>query len=353
MIPTLIQNTDELRAPIKLEFDERERIVLTIEDLVNLELVRTGRLKLNPKGYSRTHFADYQLENCTGIITGHFFYYAPGLGKIMASQIPFEIMPGSNRLEVIVYNINMPDDKRHFLYEFQVDGRVYQNGGPVFIMEDYAKNYSNDFLDRMSQLALMFESRVGNPKNISRIKLTTNRFGASEHYDGSNVEIAHSQNIPGKCDEIFVEKLLMHEGAHHFYKQLNEATQLPKLGEFEYFYGQNFNDFGKKRFVGRFAGETEWTYDEGCVMAIFMEGHYKDENPGVGHPWDDAQELFASATSLMRCHTDELIKKIEQLPTQPEIQLAKQIMSKVIGLYREYGRIEAGLFPKEILAITL
>ena len=125
----------------KLEFDREGKLRINLEELIRLELSRTRGLKLKPRGHSKSHLVGYSLVNWAGITKGSLFYFAPGLKAILASEVPFEIMPGFNLLELTVYSIDNPnpEDKQSFFYRFQVDGRVYRNGRIIFIMEDYTK----------------------------------------------------------------------------------------------------------------------------------------------------------------------------------------------------------------------
>ena len=121
--------------------------------------------------------------------------------------------------------------------------------------------------------------------------------------------------------------------------------------EFKSFYLLNRNSeaFGKRRFIGRFAGESSWTYDCDCVLGVFTEKHYKGESSDAGHPWDNVSEFFASVTAVMRAYSDELFNKIEMLPTQKEKDLAKESMFKVLDLYQKHCKTGTELFPKKVL----
>ena len=215
-----------------------------------------------------------------------------------------------------------------------------------------------DFYEKRNnngELALLFESNNQDSKSILRFKLTSSDYGFSALHRayGENAWVEVACNEP--LNKVLTEASIVHEKAHDLYDQMTGSNKLDLLEQFKTFINQNVanGNFGKKRFLGRFAGESSWTYDEGCVISVFMERYYKGESPDAGHPWDNLSEVFASTTAIMRCHADELFSQIEKLPTKQDKTLAMETMSKIVGLYQKYCRTGTALFPRKILAYMI
>ena len=189
---TIIQNNTLDKITNKLEFNEEGIAIIDLEGLVKIELKKIFAIQLRPKGKSETHFADYILRNIKGTTSGNFFSYAPAHDEIFAPEIPFEVMPGENTLELKVYPRTKPEDAKTFFYKFNIDGRIYKSGQAMFIMESYTKNYSDDFLDKMAKLALMFQSKVKKYEQILKFKFSITKDGITQNrYWDRWIEIAH------------------------------------------------------------------------------------------------------------------------------------------------------------------
>lgn len=78
---------------------------------------------------------------------------------------------------------------------------------------------------------------------------------------------------------------------------------------------------------------------------IIKDSTYCKGDPRIGHPWDNASELFASALMVYRLHADEFIARITDPKTSPEARR----LGKLIHLYFRdgiYNRID-GIFNRK------
>lgn len=345
------QETDLVKVVERLEFDGSGTIVISIEDILSIELQRLGGIQLGVDIYgnshSKTHFADYRLVNDFGTSEGRFFLWGSGINAIFPSGVPFEVMPGLNRLELLVYERENPEDKQPFFYEFEVDGRVYQSGDAVFIMEDHAKNYSDEFLDRMAQLSLLFESNLEESQSIKTFKLSSNQYGFSSLRQGF-IEIGCAEQI----DEGDIESTLVHEKSHDFYGQLAGENKVEEIFGFEtrHIVKLNNGSYGQRLITPDVGGRGIAWYEKDTVIGLFAERYYDVDDTEAGHPWDSPSELFASATTLMVTHPKELIGRISRLPIELERNLAKDIMIRVVDLYEKYCKTGTQLFSDRVLA---
>lgn len=330
--------------PMALEFDRRGITAINIDDVVFISLSRIWGLQIQPGGHAKTHLVDYILTNELGTSQGQIFSYWEAQGKIFSCGVPFDIAPGVNQLELIVYDINNPESRQSLFFQFSIDGRIYRKGNAVFILADHTGSYSNEFLDRIAQNVSMLQSYVPGLHNILTFKLQDFRYGLSavrKYLRKPYIEIACFEG-----QERETESTMIHEKAHEFYDNISDPERLELVAEFEEFYSRNMRNggFGKKRFGERIAGETPTWYDKGSVFGVFMERYYAGQSKGAGHPWDGPEELFASATAILATHNEEFFEKIRNLRTEGERNLAKEVMVKVLRIYELYCKTGTQLF---------
>jgi len=116
----------------KLEFDRRGKTTINVDDLAYITLERVWGIQLQPRGHSKAHFVDCKLTNNFYTVERDLFFYWDVHKKIEASGILIEVMPGKNRLELIVYERENPAEKKSIFYEFEIEGRIYQKENVVF-----------------------------------------------------------------------------------------------------------------------------------------------------------------------------------------------------------------------------
>ena len=336
------------QSPTRLEFNRRGSIEINIDNIVFLEFRRVWGIQLQPGGYSKTHFADYKLTNSLGTSEGQLFFYWKAQEKIEHSGIEFNIAPGINQLELIVYDMNNPEARQSFFFQFSIDGRIYRKGDVEFILADQTGSYSDDFLDRMAQNVLMLQSSVPGLHNTLTFKLQSSRYGISavrNYLENPFIEVSCGDGQ----DKRTMESTIVHERAHEFYDNLSNPEKLKAIAEFEDFYFENMRNgrFGQRRFGRRIAGETPIWYDKDTVFGVFMERHYSRHSEYAGHPWDNPTELFASVTAVLAVYGRELLETINGLQTKEERDLAKETVSKVLRIYELYCKTGTKLFEQE------
>jgi len=340
-----------MESPTILEFDRMGRAAINIGSIAFLELSRVWGIQLQPRGHSDAHFVDYRITNDLGTSEGQLFFYWQAQRRIANSEIPFDIAPGLNRLELIVYSMDHPEAKQPFFFQFNIGGRIYQAGDVKFILADYTGNYSDEFLDRMAQNISMLQSCVPGFHNTLTFKLQNSRYGISairNYLRNPFVEIACLEGQP----ENETESTIVHEKAHGFYDNISEPEKVKGIVDFEDFYYKSMREggFGKKKFGIRIAGDDPTSYDKDSVFGVFMERHYAGQSSNAGHPWDGPMELFASATGILVNHQEQLFERIKCLRTEEERNLANQVVLKVLGLYGIYCKTGTKIFEQEKVA---
>ncbi len=315
-----------------LVFDNRGKATITLEGIAEIRLERTWGLQIAGKnGSTKTHFVDYTLENMLGVQKGGFFSYAPAFHNIYESALNMAVMPGINRLGLAAYPMERPEEKKHFHYEFNIDGRLYETNGVTFVMEGFTKDFSNAFLDRMAELALLIEEKTR--------KLVMTNGG----YSMPRTDTRHGNVIFIGCrgtSEKKTESSIAHEKAHQHFDTIAS-------NDFTAFYNRNMCDykFGIPYYKQRIAGEKVVKYDPNCLFGIFSERNYEGHEQSAGHPWDGDTELFASATAILRVDEVPFFRKVSELEPEKK-DLAREVASRVVGLY--YGKAER-LFSREVM----
>ena len=289
----------------------------------------------------------HRITNDLGTSEGQLFFYWEAQRRISTCETPFDIAPGLNRLELIAYDMNHPEAKQSFLFQFNISGRIYQAGDVKFILADHAGNYSDDFLDRMARNISMLQSSVSGLHNTLTFKLQNSKYSLSavrNYLRNPFIEIACREGQ----SENETESTVIHEKAHELYDNLSDPEKLKGIAEFEDFYNKNkWNGrFGKKRFGVRIAGEVPVSYDGDSVFGVFTERYYSSGLESAGHPWDNPSELFASVTAILATHGKELFERINRLKTEEESRLANEVAANVLRIYKQYCRTGTQLFQQ-------
>jgi hypothetical protein len=339
--PERIESVDQVVN--RLEFDEEGNAGIDLEGILFLKFQRTRAIQLRLDALTsvdQVYDVDTHLINSAGLSKGRKSHDYSNL----RSFEDFEMTPGTNRLEISLYEKNKPEVKKLFIYEFDIDGRIYANEHVTFIMEDGAKNHSNEFLDRMTQLAMSMESHLVGSSLVFRLSSSQYGESAEARQEYGWIEVASNEHL----DEQFFECVFVHEKAHDFYDQIQNMSTMG----FALFFKKNKERgiFGKRNVS---AGEEYDTihefYHPNTPIGVFAERYYKGQPERHGHPWYESTELFASATAIMRLYPEQLIEKIAGLPTQSGRDFAREVMSRVIGLYERYCITGTQLFPQRVL----
>lgn len=86
------------------------------------------------------------------------------------------------------------------------------------------------------------------------------------------------------------------------------------------------------------------------LIRLFDESGYVDSDRDAGHPYDDYEELFASASNVMRNFPDEFAKRLGELKagSPQQYQLAVKVASAVLFAWSDWSTEGASLFGKKL-----
>ncbi|MFH1221543.1 MAG: hypothetical protein V1492_00485 [Candidatus Micrarchaeota archaeon] len=82
------------------------------------------------------------------------------------------------------------------------------------------------------------------------------------------------------------------------------------------------------------------------VFAVFDESNYP--GAGGGHPYDNADELFASASAVLKFFPKEFMEKVSRLRPN-ERKEAVQVANFVVRMYKQHPECPKDLFEPELL----
>lgn len=350
-----------------LEFDDHGTITINLEDRIMIVLERKSGTTVAGESFRVSVLDDYDLTNTYSSQGRSFLPWLNALKRIKTSYVKFKIRVGyfhdyekptinlnlgSNNLELIIYDTKNPGIQRSEFVNIRLDGRIHRVNGYQINLVDDAVNLSNEYLEELVEIARMLESNIGGSKPIKHFNISSNRFGNSHVNSFGKPDPYFNVVYYGEIDEHSVKETFTHEKSHGFYDEILKNGGHSDIRHFEIFFNENNKNgkFGVTKFDEISRGKRRVGYDPNySVFGIFIEGYYHNMDEGIGHPYDNSNELFASVTTVMTTYPDELIEKILRLPTQESKDLAKEVMSRVVGLFEKYNKTGTQLFLQQIL----
>ena len=128
----------------------------------------------------------------------------------------------------------------------------------------------------------------------------------------------------------------------------------------------SFNDFARAAgyhgypnfaYLASEGGGYDQEHPEGPISSLFKiltESYYQNDRKvtdtigGAGHPWNNANELFASSATVMRFHTDDFIAEFNALQGTEREAVRLAARSTLAAFYEQAETYEemVRLFPR-------
>ncbi|MFA5106426.1 MAG: hypothetical protein WC506_05720 [Candidatus Micrarchaeia archaeon] len=153
--------------------------------------------------------------------------------------------------------------------------------------------------------------------------------------------------------------ILTHEGSHWLYDAMlktppkNEKTAkaMTNLRNQFILMSSDTDISPDDLFRLSFSGGTRRTVNDSAPLFAFFEESTYTHAWASGHPYDNPDELFASATAVLSGYPQEFFTNIEKfLGEKPgAVKLLFGAAQNVILLHRQYETGDSGIFPKECL----
>lgn len=228
----------------------------------------------------------------------------------------------ANKVEVIE-TADMKFSLDWFVGNKKKSGTVSRENQDAVVSE---KPLPKRLFDQIRKKALFYRSYLDKRKPVTLISENEILGGATyEAYEDTIVLPSKYAKRPTLQD---------HESAHALYFELEDQKRVKDLEALAEKISSHIEPDESKRFTAKGLDGCDKEYS--AVYRLFDETTYEPRHGcSTGHPADNANELFASALTIMRYYPGRLARNFKNIKTDTEKQQAQDVINQILLLTDE------------------